>query len=230
LSSIRDADVILGAFDALRHTSASRLPEHTFAIIRRKLLDEKLSTERLATREGHLTRAANELRKARRSSRDWELPKLDANDVTPLVRHSYRAARKAMRHAAETNISSDVHRWRRRCKPLWYHLRLLQSLAPGVRPLVRDLDRLDTLLGDDHNQLLMRGHIVGLPGLRHVRRGVAEVIAMSLNNQRRLRHDAFKRGQRIFAGSPSQFADWLNDHIAHAPRHRAAHPRRRVSA
>jgi CHAD domain-containing protein len=218
LAGVRDADATVVAFDALRQTRGSRLPEHTLAIIRRKLVNAKTSAENLADRGRILTRSAERLRNARRSTREWQLRKLDAKDLTPLLRRSYRAARRAMRRACETNVSADVHRWRRRCKPLWYHLRLLQSLAPGVRPLIRDLERLDALLGDDHNQLLLRGHIVGVPGLRHVRHGVAEVIAMSLSHQRRLRQDAFKLGTKVFASSPRQFADWLNGQIAQTER------------
>lgn len=223
LSRFRDADAIIETFDTLRKRYPRRLPEHTYAIIHRHLAGAKARVDAEARKAHVLERAAAALGRARRLSRRWPLPSIHHRDLARLVKRSYRAARAAMRRALSSNTADDTHRWRKRSKRLWYHVRLLQGPASGLQSLARDLKRLDTLLGDDHNLLVLRTELGRAAHVRSVESGLREVAAISMARQQQLRRNAFAVGRRVYRGRPKQFADRIDEALKHGSR-RGARP------
>ena len=128
LSGLRDADAIIEAFDKVRTQYPDRLSEHSYAAIRRQLVNKRTQAVSQASHENHLRRTARQLERIRRSAKGWRVPSIRKPSLPDLVRQSFRASRKAMEIAAAGEEPGDVHDWRKRVKTLWYHLRLLQAL------------------------------------------------------------------------------------------------------
>ena len=96
------------------------------------------------------------------AAKRWDMHDLDLPELIAVVTASYRRSRKAMRDAIETGLSATLHRWRKELKILWYQLRLLKPLTSGVAPFVREMNRLETQLGEDHNLVVLAATLRGL--------------------------------------------------------------------
>jgi CHAD domain-containing protein len=126
-----------------------------------------------------------------------------------VVADSYRASRKAMARASESRRSASVHRWRKKLKTLWYQLRLLKPLTPGLAPLVADMKRLETELGEDHNLVLLGATLRACRDLRWMRAEVRLVEQLATRMRPPLRTRAFALGHRLHRRKPRAFARWL---------------------
>lgn len=196
LAVIRDADAVVATFDTLRSHFRKRLPEHTYAMLRRTLIQAKVRASR--DMKSDLTRAARTLRKVSAHAHQWRVPSIDARDLARLIKPGYRASRKAMRRAQDEMLPDDLHRWRRRLKTHWYQLRLLEGLQPSLHRRIRDFKRLETWLGEDHNLTLLQAAIAKDDSVaRRVPGAVAEISAMCAAAQARLRKNAFALGRRL---------------------------------
>jgi CHAD domain-containing protein len=229
ISTLRDAAAILDTFDHLRRRHAKQLPEHTCAIIRRELVRAKSRMESRARGERTLTRAAATLRKVRRSAKRWPIPSIEISDLPSLIKESFRESRKALKRADRTRRPPDVHRWRKRVKTLWYHLRLCESLAMGPGSHVRNLKQLETWLGEYQNVFVLRMSVARTPSLRRMKADVKELAAVAAASQEELRSKAFALGKRLFARKPKQYARYLRSTFSAvrkrdrpAPHHRTA--------
>ena len=131
LSILRDADAVIATFDHLRARFPTRLPEHTYAIVRRQLVQAKARTMRNAKADQSLAHVAHRLHTVSRSVRQWRVPTIEVLQWPALLKEGYRASRTAMRRAHEKMRPSDLHRWRKRVKTLWYQLRC------GIDPIRR---------------------------------------------------------------------------------------------
>jgi hypothetical protein len=219
ISTLRDAAAIVDTFDDLRQRHAKQLPEHTYAIIRRELVRAKSRMESRARGERTLTRAAATLRTVRHSAERWPIPSIEVSDLPSLIKGSFRDGRKAMRRADRTRRPPDVHRWRKRVKTLWYHLRLCESLATGLRSHVRNLEQLETWLGEYHNLFVLRMRVARMPSLRRMKADVQELTVAAAGSQEELRLKAFALGKRFFARNAKQYARFLRSALS-APRKR----------
>src|SRR5262245_44208182 len=172
LSRLRDSVVIIESLDRVRRRYPKQLPEHTYGILRRVLVGARNRQEARAKRDGLVAEAAERLAKTRRSAKAWTSPSIGVSDIVAVTAASYRRSRQAMKRSRATGQSATLHRWRKELKMLWYQLRLAKPLTTGVAPLIADLKRLETDLGDDHNLVVLA---VTLRGCRELRRMRAEL-------------------------------------------------------
>ena len=204
LSRLRDADAVLATLDRVRRRFPKRLPEHTAAIIRRELIRTKSEMMKDARNIRRIAHAARALRCVRRSLPQWEVPKLGATDVADLLKTSYRDGRKAMLKVRKTTRASDVHRWRKRVKTVWYQLRLLEGHAPSIRTMLPRFERLQTLLGEHHDlavlQAIVRDH------RRHrAPEAFRQLSTLTHQLQTTLRRQALSQGKRLLDDKPKSF-------------------------
>jgi len=75
--------------------------------------------------------------------------------LTHSIRAVHRRGRKAMTRARKRQQASDFHTWRKEIKSLWYALRLVEASDAGVRRDARALHDAETLLGNDHNLVVL---------------------------------------------------------------------------
>ena len=163
LSRVRDSTAIIDTSDRVRRRYPKQLPEHTYEILRRGLVAARDRREARARREGVVAEAAERLEKTRQSTKEWTSPSIKWPDVIAIVTPSYRQSRNAMKRARVTGQSATLHGWRKEVKTLWYQLRLTRPLTTGIAPLIAELNRLETELGDDHNLVVLGGNAERLP-------------------------------------------------------------------
>jgi CHAD domain-containing protein len=136
---------------------------------------------------------------------------MDVSDVLSAIVDSYRRSRRAMKHARMTAQSATVHRWRKEAKNLWYQLRLANRITVGVAPLISDLKRLETELGDDHNLVVLEATLRGCRELRSMRAAIRHVGRLAARMRHQLRRRAFTLGRRLYVRTPKAFARWTRE-------------------
>jgi CHAD domain-containing protein len=230
LSRLRDDAAMVDTLDRLRHRYPKGLPEHTYGILRRGLAGQRNRQHARARRDGSVDEVAARLTKARKAARDWTAPTINAARMADIVADSYRRSRKAMAHARATGQSATLHRWRKALKILWYQLRLAKPLTTGVAPLVADLKRLETELGDDHNLVVLAARLRGCPDLRSLRTEIRTIDRLAARMRQPLRRRAFALGRRLHARQPKVFAGRMRTAVRKRTRRSAKPPRRRQAA
>ena len=152
LSSARDAEVMLEATDDLADRFAARVPQTTFDAIRRHLVAERDPARRRLLESGLTDQVAEELGAVRSRIDDWSLRRGGWKALEPGLRRSYARGRAGLELARSHPTVENLHDWRKRTKDLWYHLRLLGPVSPGiVGGAAKEADKLSKLLGDDHD-------------------------------------------------------------------------------
>ena len=209
LSRLRDSTAIIDTFDRVRRRYPKQLPEHTYGMLRRGLVAARDRSEARAQRDGVVGDVAARLEKTRKSARTWTSPSIKRSDVIAIVAASYRRSRNAMKRARATGRSATVHRWRKELKTLWYQLRLARPLTTGVAPLIADLKRLETELGDDHNLVVLAATLRGCRDLRSIRAEMRQIDRLAARMRRPLRRRAFALGRRLHVRKPESFERWL---------------------
>jgi hypothetical protein len=206
LSRPRDSAAIVESLDAVRGRYPKQLPERTYGILRRALVNARNRQEARAKRDGVIADAAKRLAKTRRSAKAWTLPPIHRSDLVEVIAASYRRSRKAMQHARATGLSATLHHWRKELKTLWYHLRLARRFTTGVAPLIADLKRLETALGDDRNLVVLGATLRGCRELRSMRAELRQIERLAAGMRQPLRRRAFTLGRRMLTRKPRAFA------------------------
>jgi CHAD domain-containing protein len=157
LAPISNARATIDAFDALCTRYPGALERHNLASVRRALSTRKERVDQRARRTQSLEQLAEDLRAKRKSSGVLRFRTDGFRAVGPGVELSFRQARKAMRKALKHATPRHYHRWRRRVKNQWYHLRLLEGICGrAVRADIERLETLDACLGEYHNLVMLR--------------------------------------------------------------------------
>jgi CHAD domain-containing protein len=220
LSGVRDSAAIIDTFDRLRRRYSRQLSAHTYGILRRGLVAARDRSEARAQRDGVIAEAAERLKNTRKSARKWTSPSIKWPGMIAIVAASYRRSRHAMKRARVTGQSATLHRWRKELKTLWYQLRLARPLMTGAAPLIAELDRLETELGDDHNLVVLEATLRGCRDLRSMRAEIRQIDRLAARMRQSLRRRAFVIGRRLFVRKPEAFARRLRASV------KQAHPRR----
>ena len=209
LSAVRDSAAIIETFDRVHRRYPKRLREHTYRILRGALVRSRDRQERRARRNGVVASAAKQLDRTRAAAKRWTVPSLEFPEVIAGATDSYRRSRKAMRRAVETRLSPTVHGWRKEVKTLWYQLRLAVPLTKGLTSLVRDLERLETALGEDHNSVVLGATLRGCTDVRSMRADVRMVEKLAARMRQSRRKQVFALGRRVHRRKPKAFARWM---------------------
>jgi CHAD domain-containing protein len=222
LSGLRDSAAIVDTFDRVRRRYPKQLSEHRYGILRRGLVAARDRSEARAQRDEGVADAAERLKKTRKSARHWTSRSIKWPGMIAIVAASYRRSRNAMTRARLTGRSATLHRWRKELKTLWYQLRLAKPLTSGVAPLIADLKRLETELGDDHNLVVLAASLRGCRDLRTMRADIRRIDRLAARMRQRLRRRAFALGRRLHVRKPEAFARWLRASFEQARRRRPA--------
>jgi CHAD domain-containing protein len=222
LSRLRDGTAIIDTFDRVRRRYPKQLPQHTYGILRRGLVAARDRSEARAQRDGVVAEAAERLEKTRKSARTWTSPSIEWPGMIAIIAASYRRSRNAMKRARVTGQSATLHRWRKALKTLWYQLRLARPLMSGVAPLIAELNRLETALGDDHNLVVLEATLRGCRELRSKRAEMRQIDRLAARVRQPLRRRALVLGRRLHVRKPEAFARWLRASFKQARRRRNA--------
>lgn len=218
LSSIRDAQALLGTFEDLTAADAGaggQAPELE-SIRGAQAAKAAKAAKSVDDDDRRVARARKRLTEVRRRAARWDIPG-GFEALGPGLERTYRRGRKGLRRARRQPTDDRMHEWRKRVKYLWYQVRLLEATAPSVlAPLVDRLDDLGDALGDDHDlAVLVHGletedeHFGG-------RKQVSAAIELARRRQDDLRDRAFGLGSRLYAENPEAFVErmrtyWMID-------------------
>ena len=207
LSGSRDAAVLVETFDTLVAKYAHDLPTHRLDPLRRVLVLHREQAERQLDSGSLLKRAASTLTAAALRTADWPLKTPGFAAIAPGLERTYRSGRSALATALAQPAPETFHQLRKRVKDHWYHVRLLEDLWTGIMQAYQNsLKELETWLGDDHNLVVLREHVLSRPELR----GNIEETKLLGNlidrYQHELRDQALASAQRVYAEKPRQFA------------------------
>ncbi|MBE7211852.1 MAG: CHAD domain-containing protein, partial [Gluconacetobacter diazotrophicus] len=199
LSPVRDAQVLVQAFDALKAELRPQVAPETLATVDGWLRDGVAAALAALDHEDRRSRAAAALSAVRARVEAWPWERGENAWRVPGrgLRKTYRAARRAMRRAAKSGAAGDFHEWRKQVKHLGAHVGLLRPLSPErSRAAARRLGKLADLLGDEHDlavlaDTLARPHEPALPPADRA------AIDLAIGERRaRLRGKALARGRR----------------------------------
>jgi CHAD domain-containing protein len=223
LSAARDAEVMLEATDELAERFAGQVPQTSFDAIRRHLVAERDPARRRVLESGLTGQVAEELNAVRSRIDDWTLRRDGWKAVEPGLQRSYARGRAALAQARSRPTVENLHEWRKRTKDLWYHLRLLKPLAPGiVGGAAKDADKLSKLLGDDHDLAVL--HATLERGAGDLKIDVDAVLALIDHRREQLQAEAVLLGQRLYAERPKAFVARMHRYWKASRPRAATHP------
>ena len=215
LSPLRDADALFDSADIFCDERRSKLSAQTCSTIRDVLKQHKHRLCTAATLEQAGRRAAKTLDRLRWSAEDWAWKRVGFPEFSRAVQRIYKKARRDMARARVSKSARDFHQWRKRVKTLWYALRLVEARVPRRRSLA-DLERLEALLGEDHDLVTLRTHLDASGRLRtSEREGIG---ALSDERHAELRGKALSLGDRVFKATPKTFVHELRQEWRNQPK------------
>ncbi len=203
LSELRDVDAAVETLHALRARYPTVLTGTIIRTVEATLRAGNRPSKTSANRQ--FRRAARELRSARRQTATRVRHAGGAAAITAGAIAGYQRARRAMSHLSMGSDDTSFHAWRRRVKDHWYHLRLFEGLHPNAGSRARRVAKLEKLLGDEHNLVVLRTML-----LSH-RHGLADARTTSLvfgcitKSQAWLRKRTLRMGHRLFNARPKVF-------------------------
>ena len=155
LSELRDADVMMETLEKLRAKHPHVLSPHGLARARRRLSAQKRAVTRTVGGPKKWKAIDRTLQTVRRDAKGWHPEDRGVDVLIDGVRAAHRRGRQAMKLAEKQQRAEDFHAWRKDIKALWYALRVVEQSDANVRRDIRALHRAETLLGDDHNLVVL---------------------------------------------------------------------------
>lgn len=117
-----------------------------------------------------------------------------------------RQIRAAYATASSSPSAEHFHALRKRCKDFFYVCKLLADASPNlVGPLLKDLDRLGELLGEEHDLALLGEQIHARPDEWGGSDGAAELLRLTARERLRLQDEARPLCERLIVLSPGRF-------------------------
>lgn len=197
LSGRRDADVLVETVDHLltRHAGA-------LAHVDRRAICELVTAASPQTRfrrRWQVVQATADLAALHRDPPRWRFDGRGFGAIRPGLEDTLADARRAMHVVAASRRSDDGHEWRKLVKAHWYHVRVLGKLEPDIiEPYVKQLEELETRLGDDHNLVVLCQRLRQQYAAPSSRAGVADVVRVAELEEARLRGEALAIGAAVF--------------------------------
>lgn len=208
LGVARDSKVSMVALDDLveRHVLATRsLQLEKF----RRVLRKEQATARQAISVTLINRQRRILREVGSRVDRWRMNGDEWQVIGGGLERIYRGGKQAMRAAARSRASADLHDWRKQVKYLWHQLQILEPLWPDLlRELAAQTHKLADHLGDDHDLAVLRQKISSNAGAFQ-RQDRDALIAVLDRRRKQLQDKAFKLGARMFVEKPGRFASRL---------------------
>ncbi len=215
LAALRDAHKHTETYRTLAEKYAGEIPaglqNHLPAWLeeqKNNLVDEKLK------RGDMLEQVKNELINSRKDIQNWPVSEeLTFGVVAPGLKRVYKRGLKACAAAVENPDAAHYHEFRKRAKYLWYHVRLLKMMWPELlRRLARENHRLATLLGDDHDLMVLQQTLTQVPSVGRDRDHPLNRIIH--RESAALRQNIHGRAARIYAEKAGRFSRRMAEYRA----------------
>jgi CHAD domain-containing protein len=211
VSGLRDAEVLLAAFDRLLPLLPDAAKQDTqrdlpLRVARAEMAARFKKQIRLLREHDRESEIEVALREVRRRVTRWRPERggpARAAVMAALI-DGYRRARKALAGAVSDPSVAAMHGWRRAVKRHRYQLRVFEDARPAeLGGRLADLDKLGDQLGEAHDLALLETELGSLPR-GEARRRMLEAAA---RRRRQLRAEALLLGRGLFGEKPKALAE-----------------------
>jgi CHAD domain-containing protein len=203
-SDVRDAEALVEAVDKLSERFAGQLPEVTFTAIRDHLEHQSTGAHAQLHDPAWTAGPISDLRLARERIGQLPLRRGGWDGLESGLLRTYGRGRQARSLARRAPTDENLHRWRKRAKDLWYHLKLLAPVAgQTIGGQAKDAHRLADLLGDDHDLAVLRQTLARSGGKLAI--DLDAVLSLIDYRRDQLQLEARLAGERVYAERPKAF-------------------------
>src|SRR5438093_8583918 len=209
LSEIRDAKILVEAFDALVEDTARRNGARARHVRQMLVAHQSRVRKRVFGRKEPLEPVTKALRSARKRASGWSVGQRGWAALGSGLRRVYRAGRKLLAEVRSNPSDERLHEWRRQAKYLWHQLEMLEPIAPTrIKTLARRTHRLSDQLGQDHDLALLKNR-VRRSGARVPRTEIDAISRLIDRRREELRAKAVGLGARVYDERPRRFSERL---------------------
>jgi CHAD domain-containing protein len=206
LSGFRDAAAIIETFDDLKQKYASEAEAKRISSVRKALTRQKTAASVPESVDPLIREAESVLRRIRHDTATWPLKRDGFQAFGDGLKEAYRGGRKALARAKKSPHPQNYHQLRKRVKDLWYHIRLMRSRWTAIgKRREKQLNDLETWLGDDHNLVLLRAGIVTDPDTYGHAKVIDVILDLIDRYQKKLRSDAIDSAVDLYREKPRDF-------------------------
>ncbi|MCD9624525.1 CHAD domain-containing protein [Rhabdothermincola salaria] len=211
LSSIRDAQSLLGTFDDVVAASSDQLPDGGLPAVRAGLRRRAVAaTTEIEGDDDRVQRARRLLEEGRDAIDGWSLADDGWDAIGPGLAKTYARGRKAIASIADAPSPENFHEWRKRAKYTWYHVRLVERAAPSVLvPLGERFHDLADALGDAHDLAVLERQLTTSPEEFGGDEQIEGALIVLRGRRMALEAAARSLGPRLYAEKPGAFVDRL---------------------
>jgi len=208
LTEVRDARILVDTFDKVVKQGGRHALGRSFAAMRKELVSHQRGVrQRVIEEEKAFPAVASAVDRALDRLDDWAKVHDSWSSVGEGVERVYLRGRQALAAVRQKPTVEYLHEWRKQAKYLRYQLELLRSLAPkALTPLVKTVDRLGDLLGDDHDLAVLRREVAGDPERFGGPEALEPLLARIDRRRQKLEHDAVILGRKVFRDPPQTFS------------------------
>jgi CHAD domain-containing protein len=204
LTAVRDATVLVGAFDELlNRRDLEEDSDQTFSEVRnflemhrRSVRDSSLTGQRtLDVIIDRLHQARIRIPQLRIAGNGWA-------SVRDGLMRAYRAGRHARDLASASSTVENLHEWRKQVKYFGHQLAVLGPLGHNaLRDFASDVRDLGQLLGDDHDLAMLLSRIATYASWKHAR-DITSLLHLIERRRNEMRRRALELGQEVYRHKP----------------------------
>lgn len=225
ISAVRSAQGVLDAALSVQGLYGEFLADDTFAELVARLSRRRDITELQALEDPHLVgRVMRDLERAHHRYNSWPTDpeavevygmgiRDDFGAIDPGLGATYQRGRQNMVSAYRTGGDDQFHDWRKRVKDLRHQLEFLAPLWPEVIVgTAMTLDRLGTILGDDHDLAELCELLRDRPDLCPSSRERSLFKALARQRRDELQVAAEILGRRVYAEKPKSLTNRFEEY------------------
>ena len=202
LSHVRDTTAMIKALDKLTEHYADQLEPDAFAELRKPFIRARRKQQ--ADKNEALAEAVRILESARSRVADWPIDDDGFSSLREGLKRIYKKGCTCMAHVQAQQSVENLHEWRKRVKDLWYQVRLLSPLWPGMlKDLANEFGRLADCLSDDHDLAILRQAVLRRPSKEETK--VETLLALIDQQRGELEDEAKRLGERLYVETPHAF-------------------------
>ncbi len=214
LSPIRDAQALLESFDDLLAADAGAVSVPVDEV--RRELRRRAMAAASSVHEGdeRIAAAVELLRAGRAEIEAWDVPDDAPADREVALAGIGKIHRQGRDGFAASRDGGDVHvfhDWRKRVKYLWYHLQVLDRLAPSMLgPFAASCKVLSDTIGDGHDLFVLEETLVAEPDRFGGGAQVTAVVRAAEARRTDLERRAVGFGARVYGETTRAFVGRLD--------------------
>lgn len=206
LGPVRDSYVLIVTLDDVLATYAQEAEGEAFAATREQLVYAQRDLQQRAMQEGALAQLADWLEGGRAQLSALPIEGHRFEVLRPGLQRVYRRGRKGLWRAYADPTALRFHEWRKRVKYLWYQVRLLNPLWPGLfSAWAEELHLLSEWLGAAHDVVQLQARIEDEPELCPDETQRAVLLRLLARRRRDWEEQARPLGERTYIERPAAF-------------------------